>query len=51
MVDSDEKCEIFVFKVNELMMNVDLLLIEVIQMVVNAILQMTILIFWTLLMK
>ena len=48
---ADEKCEVFVFKVNELMMNVDLLLIEVIQMVVNAILQMTILIFWTLLMK
>ena len=31
MTDTDEKCEVFVFKVNELMMNVGLLFIEVIQ--------------------
>ena len=44
----DEKCEVFVFKVNELMINIDLLLIEVVQMV-NDILQIMLL-FWIFLM-
>ena len=44
----DEKCEVFVFKVNELMINIDLLLIEVVQMV-NGILQIMLL-FWIFLM-
>jgi len=35
---ADEKCEVFAFKVNELMMNADLLLVEVIKMMVNDIL-------------
>jgi len=35
---ADEKCEVFLSKRSELMMNADLLLVEVIKMMVNDIL-------------